>query len=58
VILRNGSDEATYTGPTKLSRGVDYVLVNGRLKYDHGKLTGTLAGRPLRGPGWKSPAAE
>lgn len=45
-------DEATYKAPTKLSRGVDYVFVNGQLEYDHGTLTGVHAGRPLRGPGW------
>lgn len=45
-------DEATYTEPTKLSVGVDYVFVNGQLEYDHGNLTGVKAGRPLRGPGW------
>jgi dihydroorotase/N-acyl-D-amino-acid deacylase len=50
-------DEATYTEPTKLSRGVDFVFVNGRLEYDHGKLTGATAGRALRGPGW-NPAAS
>jgi len=45
-------DEATFAEPTRLSRGVDYVLVNGQLEYDHGTLTGAHAGRPLRGPGW------
>ncbi len=46
-------DRATYTEPTKLSEGVDYVLVNGQLEYDHGKLTDAKAGRVLRGPGWR-----
>jgi N-acyl-D-aspartate/D-glutamate deacylase len=45
-------DRATYTDPTQVSQGVDYVFVNGQLEYDHGKLTGAKAGRPLRGPGW------
>ena len=45
-------DEATFTEPTKLSKGIDCVIVNGQLEYDHGKLTGAHAGRPLRGPGW------
>jgi len=45
-------DEATYSEPTKLSKGVEYVLVNGRIEYDHGTLTGAHAGRALRGPGW------
>jgi N-acyl-D-amino-acid deacylase len=45
-------DRATYTDPTQVSQGVDYVFVNGQLEYDHGKLTGSRAGRALRGPGW------
>ena len=52
------NDEATYMEPTMLSRGVEYVFVNGQLEYEHGKLTGALGGRPLRGPGWKPPAAD
>jgi N-acyl-D-amino-acid deacylase len=47
------SDRATYAEPTQVSQGVDYVFVNGQLEYEHGKLTGSRAGRPLRGPGWK-----
>jgi N-acyl-D-amino-acid deacylase len=46
-------DRATYTDPTKLSEGVDYVLVNGQLEYDHGKLTDSKSGRVLRGPAWQ-----
>ncbi len=49
-------DQATYTEPTKLSRGVDYVLVNGQVEYEHGALTGAKAGRALRGPGYQAPA--
>jgi N-acyl-D-amino-acid deacylase len=46
-------DRATYADPTKLSEGVDYVLVNGQLEYDHGKLTDAKTGQVLRGPGWR-----
>lgn len=46
-------DRATYTDPTRLSEGVDYVLVNGQLEYDHGKLADAKTGRVLRGPGWQ-----
>jgi len=46
-------DEATFAEPTRLSRGIDYVIVNGQLEYDHGTLTGAHGGRPLRGLGWK-----
>lgn len=51
-------DHATYTESTKLSEGVDYVLVNGKLAYDHGKLTGANSGRALRGPGWTGEAGN
>jgi dihydroorotase/N-acyl-D-amino-acid deacylase len=47
-------DEATYAEPTKLSQGVDYVLVNGQLEYDHGAATGAKAGRALKGPGYRA----
>ncbi|MHB8540312.1 MAG: N-acyl-D-amino-acid deacylase family protein [Candidatus Acidiferrales bacterium] len=45
-------DKATYEAPNQVSEGVHYVFVNGRLEYENGKLTGVMAGRPLRGPGW------
>jgi N-acyl-D-amino-acid deacylase len=45
-------DLATYTEPTKLSQGIETVLVNGQVEYEHGALTGVNAGRALRGPGW------
>lgn len=41
-------DRATYSEPTRLSEGVDYVLVNGQVEFEHGKLTGAKAGRALR----------
>jgi len=44
-------DKATYANPAQLSEGVKYVLVNGQLTFDNGKLTGTMAGKALRGPG-------
>jgi len=51
-------DEATYVNPTQLSKGVDYVIVNGQVEYDHGALTGAKAGRALRGPGWHGDAEK
>jgi N-acyl-D-amino-acid deacylase len=45
-------DAATFEKPNELSQGIDYVLVNGQLEYDHGRLTGAMGGRPLHGPGW------
>lgn len=46
-------DKATYTDPNQMSVGVDYVFVNGQLEFESGKLTGIMAGRALRGPGWR-----
>ena len=45
-------DRATYSEPTRLSEGVDTVLVNGQVEYEHGALTGVNAGRAIRGIGW------
>jgi N-acyl-D-amino-acid deacylase len=50
-------DQATFANPAQLSKGVDYVIVNGQLEFDHGTLTGRKAGRALRGPGWQNDAA-
>ncbi len=46
-------DRATYQNPAQLSEGVRYVFVNGQLEYEAEKLTGSQAGRVLRGSGWK-----
>ncbi len=45
-------DTATYQHPASVSRGVEYVFVNGQLEFEQGHLTGLTAGRVLRGPGW------
>src|SRR5271156_4345009 len=41
-------DTATYDNPNQISKGVEYVLVNGQLEWDRGKLTGAMGGRPVR----------
>ena len=46
-------DKATYENPAQISAGVKYVFVNGQLEYEDGRLTGSKAGRVLRGSGWK-----
>jgi N-acyl-D-amino-acid deacylase len=51
-------DVATYAQPAQISQGVKYVFVNGQLEFEEGKLTGAIAGRALRGPGWKTAAAQ
>jgi dihydroorotase/N-acyl-D-amino-acid deacylase len=45
-------DLATFEKPNQFSQGMEYVLVNGTLVIDHGKMTGALPGRVLRGPGY------
>jgi len=47
-------DHATFTKPDQLSEGIDYTIVNGRVEFDPGKLTGAAAGRILRGRGWQA----
>lgn len=51
-------DEATYAEPANLSKGVNYVIVNGKLEYEQGKLTGEMGGEPLHGPGWTGHKTE
>src|SRR5689334_2580918 len=46
-------DRATFTNPAQLSEGVDFTIVNGKIEFDHGKLTGVTAGHFLRGRGWQ-----
>ncbi len=45
-------DVATFDNPNRPSEGIEYVFVNGVLSVEHGKVTGQLGGRPLRGPGY------
>ena len=45
-------DVATFEDPNQLSVGMQYVLVNGVTVIDEGKMTGTLPGKVLLGPGY------
>ncbi|MGD0987663.1 MAG: D-aminoacylase [Candidatus Sulfotelmatobacter sp.] len=45
-------DLATFDNPNQLSEGMEYVLVNGVPVIDHGKMTGNLPGKVLRGAGY------
>ncbi|MGB7174053.1 MAG: D-aminoacylase [Candidatus Acidiferrales bacterium] len=45
-------DLATYENPNQLSTGMDYVLVNGVPVISGGKMTDTLPGKVLYGPGY------
>jgi N-acyl-D-amino-acid deacylase len=51
-------DVATFEDPNRPAVGIQYVLVNGVLALDQGKLTGQLGGRPLRGPAYQGGADE
>jgi dihydroorotase/N-acyl-D-amino-acid deacylase len=46
-------DLATFEQPNQLSKGMDYVLVNGVPVIASGKMTGALPGKALRGPGYQ-----
>lgn len=46
------NDVATFEDPHHASVGIQYVLVNGVISLDNGKVTGQFGGRPLRGPGY------
>ena len=48
-------DRATFESPNQYPIGIEYVLVNGKLSVDKGQRTPALAGRVLRGPGYKNP---
>jgi len=41
-------DKATFANPHQYSQGFDFVLVNGRIAVDEGKLSSARGGRPLR----------
>jgi N-acyl-D-amino-acid deacylase len=43
-------DRATYVNPHQYAEGIPYVLVNGELVVDEGKLTGKLPGKVLTPP--------
>ncbi|MBP85440.1 MAG: dihydroorotase [Planctomycetaceae bacterium] len=48
------ADKATFSKPDAVSEGMRYVIVNGQLVFDDGRLTGARPGRVLRGPGYRS----
>ena len=40
-------DKSTFSDPHQYAEGIDYVLVNGKLAVEKGKLTGALPGKVL-----------
>jgi len=51
----NVRDVATFEDPNRYSEGIRYVIVNGQLVLDDGKMTDARPGRPLRGWAWAGP---
>jgi N-acyl-D-amino-acid deacylase len=49
-------DKATFENPNQFSEGMEFVLVNGVLVIENGKMTGALPGKVLRGPGYVASA--
>jgi dihydroorotase/N-acyl-D-amino-acid deacylase len=49
-------DLATFEEPNQLSVGMEFVLVNGVPVIAQGKMTGSLPGKVLRGPGYSASA--
>ena len=48
IDLKNFTDRATYADHSLYSEGVVYLLVNGVLSIDKGKMTGKSGGRPIK----------
>ena len=46
-------DRATFEIPNQYPEGIPYVIINGQLSVDNGQRTNALAGRVLRGPGYR-----
>jgi len=46
-------DRATFGQPDIVSEGMKFVIINGEIAIEDGKLTGATAGKVLRGPGYR-----
>ncbi len=51
-------DRATFAAPNQYAQGISYVVINGQLSVDNGQPTAALAGRVLRGPGYRDSRAS
>ena len=47
-------DRATFAQPRQYAEGMRWVVVNGQLVVDEGRITAARPGRALRGPGYRS----
>jgi len=48
IDLKNFTDRSTYDDRSRYSEGVMYLLVNGVLSIENGKVTGRRGGRALK----------
>jgi dihydroorotase/N-acyl-D-amino-acid deacylase len=48
-------DRSTYAQPHQYSAGMEYVLVNGQVVLDQGRITDARPGMVVRGPGYRRP---
>ncbi len=46
-------DRATFENPNQYPEGIPYVIINGQVSVDRGQRTTALAGKVLRGPGYR-----
>ncbi|MDT4968047.1 MAG: N-acyl-D-amino-acid deacylase [Acidobacteriota bacterium] len=51
---RTVRDRSTFENPNQYAEGVQYVIINGQMAVDNGQHTKALAGRVLRGPGYRN----
>jgi dihydroorotase/N-acyl-D-amino-acid deacylase len=47
-------DRSTFEEPNPYPEGIPYVIINGQVSVDQGERTKALAGRVLRGPGYRA----
>jgi N-acyl-D-amino-acid deacylase len=48
-------DKATFENPHQYAVGFSNVIVNGKVVFDGTKMTGTMSGQAIRGPGYRPP---
>jgi dihydroorotase/N-acyl-D-amino-acid deacylase len=46
-------DRSTFENPNQYPEGIPFVIINGKISVDNGQRTAMLAGRVLRGPGYR-----
>jgi dihydroorotase/N-acyl-D-amino-acid deacylase len=51
-------DRSTFEEPNQYPQGIPFVIINGQLSVDNGVRTKALAGRVLRGPGYRNPTSR